>query len=112
MHFDPSSVHFVDPSDYDVLRFYINMLGCDKNVIRKKWFWHFHPILAVASGQDLKDELTLGGELMLNVWRCMQHVLSAKEKRMYCGVACEMETDFDPRFVSYAGETMKWAGIA
>ena len=66
----------------------------------------------MASGQDLKDELTLGGELMLNVWRCMQHVLSAKEKRMYCGVACEMETDFDPRFVSYAGETMKWAGIA
>lgn len=33
----------------------------------KKWFKHFHPLLAVASGQDLMDELTPGGELTLNL---------------------------------------------
>lgn len=33
---------------------------------------------------DLKAELTPGGEVTLNVWRCIQHMLNAKE-RMYRG---------------------------
>ncbi|XP_048528800.1 uncharacterized protein LOC125532036 isoform X2 [Triticum urartu] len=63
---------------------------------------HFHPILAVASGQDLKDELTLGGELTLNLWRCIHHMLSQKEKIIYCGWLDRFRGIFDPRFVASA----------
>lgn len=95
-------LNHVDPSDHDVLRFYSNMLGCDENVLRKKWFQNFHPILAVASGQDLKDELTPSGELKLNVWRCIHHMLSAKREEDVPRVACEMETYFRSPFCGRA----------
>lgn len=75
------------------------MQGCEKNVLKKKWFKHFHPILAVAFGQDLKDELIPGGELTLNLWRCIQRVISEKDKRMYRGWLDRWRGIFDPRFV-------------
>lgn len=78
------------------------MMECGENVLNKKWFKHFHPVLAVASGQDLKDELTLGGELTLNLWRCIHHMLSQKEKIIYCGW-------LDRK--SFAGMLVKLTGI-
>lgn len=69
----------MEPSEHDIGKFYLGMIGCGENILKKKWFKHYHPILAVGSGQDLKDELTPGGELTLNLWRCIQRMLSEKE---------------------------------
>ncbi|XP_048528807.1 uncharacterized protein LOC125532036 isoform X3 [Triticum urartu] len=54
------------------------------------------------SQEDLKDELTLGGELTLNLWRCIHHMLSQKEKIIYCGWLDRFRGIFDPRFVASA----------
>uniref|UniRef100_M8C4C4 Uncharacterized protein n=1 Tax=Aegilops tauschii TaxID=37682 RepID=M8C4C4_AEGTA len=71
----PASVglYHVEPSEHDISKFYV--------------------------GMDLKDELTPGGELTLNLWTCIQRMLSEKDKIMYKGWLDRFRGIFDPRFV-------------
>ena len=60
---------------------------------------HFHPILAVASGQEIKDELTPGGGVSFNLMRCIVRALVVKDNKMYKGWLDRWRGLFDPRFV-------------
>lgn len=55
--------------------------------------------MAVASGQDIKDELTPGGEVSMNVWRCIQHMLHEKDNGIYGEWLDRFRGLFDPHFV-------------
>lgn len=53
----------------------------------------------MASGQDIKDELTLGGALTFNLMTCIVRALVEKDKKMYKGWLDRWRGLFDPRFV-------------
>lgn len=75
------------------------MMLCHTEFAVRKWFSHFYPLATVASCQDLKDELTLGGELTITAQRCIQRMLSAKKMKMYRGWLASWKVFSDPCFV-------------
>ncbi|XP_037432343.1 uncharacterized protein LOC119299188 [Triticum dicoccoides] len=79
--------------------FYTNMMQCPDTVLKRKWVKHFHPILAVASGQEIKDELTPGGGVSFNLMRCIVRALVVTDNKMYKGWLDRWRGLFDPRFV-------------
>ncbi|XP_044460353.1 uncharacterized protein [Triticum aestivum] len=65
----------------------------------RKWVNHYKLILAVASGQDIKDELIPAADLSSSVMRCIQRALQQKDDAMYCGWLDRFRGIFDPKFV-------------
>ena len=65
----------------------------------RKWVNHYKLILAVASGQDIKDELIPAADLSSSVMRCIQRALQQKDDAMYYGWLDRFRGIFDPKFV-------------
>ncbi|XP_044338623.1 uncharacterized protein [Triticum aestivum] len=97
----PPSVglNHAQPTPEAISRFNTNLLACEGVILKKKWVKHYHPILAVLSGQDIKDELTPGCEMTMNTWRCVQRMLWEKDNGIYKGWLDRFRGVFDPKFV-------------